>query len=62
MKLIKSIIRPDKVEEAKEVVGRLALSGMTVTAVRRERLPAVSACSAVSRNAFQRAWQVARRW
>ena len=34
MKLIKSIIRPNKVDEVKDAVGKLGLSGMTVTEVR----------------------------
>src|ERR1700730_171184 len=34
MKMIKSIIRPNKVDEVKDAVGKLGLSGMTVTEVR----------------------------
>jgi nitrogen regulatory protein PII len=34
MKLIKAIIRPDKVDMVKDAVSRLAVSGMTVTEVR----------------------------
>src|SRR5689334_12727136 len=34
MQLIKSIVRPDKVDEVKEALGRLNVSGMTVTEVR----------------------------
>src|SRR6202790_2015520 len=34
MKLIKAIIRPNKVEEVKDAVGRVGISGMTVTEVR----------------------------
>lgn len=34
VKLIKSIIRPNKVDEVKEAVEKLGLSGMTVTEVR----------------------------
>ena len=34
MKLIKSIIRPNKVDDVKEALDRLGLAGMTVTEVR----------------------------
>src|SRR5438132_11504705 len=34
MKLIKSIIRPNKVDEVKDALGKLNISGMTVTEVR----------------------------
>jgi len=34
MKMIKSIIRPDKVDQVQEALGKLGLSGMTVTEVR----------------------------
>jgi nitrogen regulatory protein PII len=34
MQLIKCIVRPDKVDSVKEVLGRLNVSGMTVTEVR----------------------------
>jgi len=34
MKLITSIIRPNKVDEVKDALGKLGLSGMTVTEVR----------------------------
>ena len=34
MKLIKSIIRPNKVDDVKEALGKLGISGMTVTEVR----------------------------
>ena len=34
MKLIKSIIRPNKVDEVKDALGKLNVSGMTVTEVR----------------------------
>src|SRR6202790_194582 len=34
MKLIKAIIRPNKVEEVKDAVGRVGVSGITVTEVR----------------------------
>jgi len=34
MKLIKSIVRPDKVDAVKDALGKLSLSGMTVTEVR----------------------------
>ena len=34
MKLIKAIVRPNKVDEVKEALGRLSISGMTVTEVR----------------------------
>jgi nitrogen regulatory protein PII len=34
MKLIKSIIRPNKVDEVKDALGRLNISGMTVSEVR----------------------------
>jgi nitrogen regulatory protein PII len=34
MKLIKSIIRPDKVDVVKDALGKLSISGMTVTEVR----------------------------
>jgi len=34
MKLIKSIVRPNKVDEVKEVLEKLGISGMTVTEVR----------------------------
>jgi nitrogen regulatory protein P-II 2 len=34
MKLIKSIVRPNKVDDIKEALGKLNLSGMTVTEVR----------------------------
>ena len=34
MKLIKSIVRPNKVDEVKDAVGNLGVSGITVTEVR----------------------------
>ena len=34
MKLIKSIVRPNKVDEVKEALERISVSGMTVTEVR----------------------------
>jgi nitrogen regulatory protein PII len=34
MKLIKAIIRPNKVDEVKDAIGTLGISGMTVTEVR----------------------------
>src|SRR5580704_15660867 len=34
MKLIKAIVRPNKVEEIKDAVGKLGVSGITVTEVR----------------------------
>ena len=34
MQLIKSIVRPDKVESVKEALGRVHVSGLTVTEVR----------------------------
>ena len=34
MKLIKAIIRPNKVDEVKDALGQLSISGMTVTEVR----------------------------
>ena len=34
MKLIKAIVRPNKVEEVKEALSKLSISGMTVTEVR----------------------------
>src|SRR5207302_2577842 len=34
MKLIKAIVRPNKVDEVKEALGRINISGMTVTEVR----------------------------
>ena len=34
MKLIKSIVRPNKVDEVKEALAKLSISGMTVTEVR----------------------------
>jgi len=34
MKLLKAIVRPNKVDEVKEALGRLSISGMTVTEVR----------------------------
>src|SRR5579884_94325 len=34
MKLIKAIIRPNKVDDVKDALGRLNISGMTVTEVR----------------------------
>ncbi len=34
MKLIKSIIRPNKVDEVKDALGKLNISGMTATEVR----------------------------
>jgi nitrogen regulatory protein P-II 1 len=34
MKLIKAFIRPNKVEEVKDAVGRVGVSGITVTEVR----------------------------
>ena len=34
MKLIKSIVRPNKVDDVKEALGKLGVSGMTVTEVR----------------------------
>ena len=34
MKLIKSIVRPNKVEEVKDALGKINVAGMTVTEVR----------------------------
>src|SRR5881397_407772 len=34
MKLIKAIVRPNKVDEVKDALGRLSIAGMTVTEVR----------------------------
>jgi nitrogen regulatory protein P-II 2 len=34
MKLIKSIVRPNRVDDVKEALGQLGISGMTVTEVR----------------------------
>lgn len=34
MKLIKSIVRPSKVDDVKDAVGKLSVSGVTVTEVR----------------------------
>ena len=34
MKLIKSIVRPDKVDAVKEALGKINIAGMTVTEVR----------------------------
>lgn len=34
MKLIKSIVRPNKVDDVRDALGRLSISGMTVTEVR----------------------------
>ena len=34
MKLIKAIVRPNKVDEVKEALAKLSISGMTVTEVR----------------------------
>ncbi len=34
MKLIKSIVRPNKVDEVKDALGRLSIAGITVTEVR----------------------------
>jgi nitrogen regulatory protein P-II 1 len=34
MKLVKAIVRPNKVEEVKDAVGELGVSGITVTEVR----------------------------
>ena len=34
MKLIKSIVRPDKIDGVKEALGKVSVSGMTVTEVR----------------------------
>ena len=34
MKLIKSILRPNKVDEVQEALGKLSIAGMTVTEVR----------------------------
>ena len=34
MRLIKSIIRPNKVDDVKEALGKLGITGMTVTEVR----------------------------
>ena len=34
MKLIKAVVRPNKVDEVKEALGKLSISGMTVTEVR----------------------------
>ena len=34
MKLIKSIVRPNKVDEVKDALAKLSISGMTVTEVR----------------------------
>ena len=34
MKLIKAIVRPNKVDEVKDAIGKLGVAGMTVTEVR----------------------------
>jgi nitrogen regulatory protein PII len=34
MKLIKSVVRPNKVEEVKDALGKINIAGMTVTEVR----------------------------
>src|SRR5499427_3789938 len=34
MKLIKAIVRPNKVDDVKDALGRVSISGMTVTEVR----------------------------
>jgi nitrogen regulatory protein PII len=34
MKLIKAIVRPNKVDEVKDALGRMSIAGMTVTEVR----------------------------
>jgi nitrogen regulatory protein PII len=34
MKLVKSVVRPNKVDEVKEALAKLSISGMTVTEVR----------------------------
>ena len=34
MKLIKTIVRPNKVDEVKDALGKLSISGLTVTEVR----------------------------
>lgn len=34
MKLLKAIVRPNKVDEVKEALGKLSISGMTVSEVR----------------------------
>ena len=34
MKMIKSIVRPNKVDEVKAAIGKLGLAGMTITEVR----------------------------
>ena len=34
MKLIKSIVRPNKVDEIQDALGKLGIAGMTVTEVR----------------------------
>src|SRR3954470_7674482 len=34
MKLIKAIVRPNKVDDVRDALGRISLPGMTVTAVR----------------------------
>ena len=34
MKLIKAIVRPNKVDEVKDALGKLSIAGMTVTEVR----------------------------
>jgi nitrogen regulatory protein PII len=34
MKLIKAIVRPNKVDEVKDALGRMSISGLTVTEVR----------------------------
>src|SRR5207248_7937609 len=34
MKLIKAVVRPNKVDEVKEALGKLSIAGMTVTEVR----------------------------
>ena len=34
MKLIKSIVRPNKVDDVRDALGKLSISGMTVTEVR----------------------------
>ena len=37
MKLIKSIVRPNKVDEVKDALAKLGVSGMTVTEVPGDR-------------------------
>jgi nitrogen regulatory protein PII len=45
MKLIKAIIRPNKLEEVKDALSKMSVSGMTVTEVRghgRQKVTALS--------------------